>query len=238
MTRPRLPRKVEGLLEAMRRADSGDEQPINTWMATRYASLVGACERWAGDAELGERIAHRVVCAAYKRCRRGQGRGSELAWISRATELELLEVLRPGRYSECEPPDSLHDDTADPVAEAVRAEQCDAVRAAIQALPLKYRGAMYLRYILEAREAEVAAWMRDWVGVGSRQTHKMLGEGREMVQAVLQGKDPRRIWPLRYREIRRNSSSPPRFDAVWGEGPTQGPGRYTTTQRKTQCSPL
>jgi hypothetical protein len=82
---------------------------------------------------------------------------------------------------------------------------------------------MWLHYVVGATEAQIADWVRrEWTGVGRAETHRILGNGREMLKATLKGEDPQRRWPRRFSEkkSRWNAIPPPPFRGLmtWPPG--------------------
>lgn len=220
---PVFPRKVQGLVGAMERCAAGDEGALAEWMEEGYPHLLGACVRWSGDPELGQRLACGIVRAAFHHARTRPAPTHELAWlraVARRTYMELLRRDRPGG----EPlPGDPTDQVEDPSGVVEREDLRRAVQEVIDALPVKHRLPMHLRYVRGATEAEVAGWVWLWTGVGRQQTHRILRQGREMVELALRGGDPRMRWPQRFRVEGRWRRPPPPFPHRDGPMSSSGP---------------
>lgn len=200
---PRLPLKVEGLLDAMRRAIAGERAGLEVWMRDDYPILVRTLARWTRSGDLGERIALGIVEVVFRRCTEGIEVVAEREWMRKVAVLERYKLHRSDRPSDEFPvrEHALPEET--PLRDAERMEQRERVWRAIGALPARYRWPMRLRYLRGRSLAEVTTEVSSTRGVGQEEVRRLLKEGLKMLGAILRGEDPRQCWPRRYARKKR-----------------------------------
>lgn len=211
--RTELAERVVGLVGAMRSSVFGHGAALEHWWGRGWPALVLACNGRDRDPERAERVAMGVVEVVFRRCRGGARINCDGAWLAGVVAKERLKV-READHARWGP---LHEDLAgradDPMDEAIAAEELQRRWLAIAALPVKYRVLVSLREdpTLRWTEAEVAAYARTWTGVGPDAVHRILRDGRTIIDAILRGENPRRLWPRRYatEKDRWNRTPPP-----------------------------
>jgi len=204
----RLPKSVAGLLEAMRALLVGDSRPFDAWNRKGFPILRHVLKAWARGEDLGERLAYRIVREANRALSAGQEIRSELSWMATVAVRGRAEILTRERPIGDPLPDDVQAPAAEPIDELVREEDRERVRRAIEILPTNHRDALTLRYIIDLSEAELAARLKSWRGIGLPATRWLLKEGRDMVKLVLTGGDPRTAFPARYARDKKSPNNP------------------------------
>ncbi len=211
----RLPRHVGGLIDAMRAVVTrGDSRPLEVWDRQRFPVLRGAIEAWTGDALLADRLASRIVKAAWDAVKKGRDPKirAENAWMTVVARRTRTKIRRDDRPIGSPLPPDLRAPAPDPLDELIRREDHGRVRRAIALLPGRHGFAVTLRYLHEFAEAEVAAVFERSFGIRLEGTRQILKNAREMVKTALEGRDPRVEYPNRYaREKKSLKNSPPKY---------------------------
>jgi DNA-directed RNA polymerase specialized sigma24 family protein len=212
---PPLPLEVEGLLPALARARAGEEGALEEWHRARYPVLVRACARWARSRDLGERVAHRVLVAAWVASLRGAAVRRERAWLGKVALCERAKIRRLDRASglprsrELLPAGEPVSQEIDPSERMLRRDLAEHAMSLVGALPPPHREIATLQAASWTRP-QILALLRRWQPVGDDEFLRLVGISHAMLTAAGRGDDLRERWPGRF-DTKKNRwlTSPP-----------------------------
>jgi len=149
---------------ALARALAGGDEDAFQLLVDQQAPVVfRLCYRILGRREEAEDAAQEAFVLAYRALGTYRGDGPAAAWIAR---IATRECWRRAASSARRSATTMRlddamaatlPDTADPTRDAIAAEEADAVRSAVAALPDPYREVIALRYFGELSLADIAA---------------------------------------------------------------------------------
>lgn len=168
----------------LRRVAAGDERAVRDMVARKLPRLLCLATRLLGDRAEAEDVAQEAFVRLWRQAggwRSGEARFD--TWLHRVALNLCTDRLRKRReIYVAEPPESVD---PHPGAEAgiSAAQQLDAVKAAIDALPERQREAIVLQYYQELSNVDAAAVM----GIGVEALESLLARGRRALRASLTG---------------------------------------------------
>ena len=138
---------------------AGDRRAFEELVVRETPAVYRACLRILGSPADAEDVTQESFVAAYRSIRSYRGEGALRAWLLRiATRQAFRRLARRPRHADLAaiPEARVADHQADPGRRLVRAEQREAIRAAVAALPEPYREVVALRFFADLSLFEVA----------------------------------------------------------------------------------
>ena len=164
-------------------AAAGDRDAFRHIVETESPALYRICYRILGSAEEAEDAVQESFVIAYRALDTFRGEGPLGAWLARIAARHAFRRIARGRVTQpldlaAEQPASPTSD-ADPLGRAIAAEQNEAVRVAVAALPEPYREVVTLRFFAELSLAEIALATDRPLGTVKTHLHRGLARVRD-----------------------------------------------------------
>jgi RNA polymerase sigma-70 factor (ECF subfamily) len=177
-------RRIHADQAVMSAVATGDDRAFARLAAEETPRLLRfARSLLAGTAE-AEEVVQEALLRLWRQAGSWQPNGRVSTWLHQVTYRLCIDVIRRRQPSVAIDADSdIEDETPRPDAGLLRADDVQAVRAALAGLPERQRTALVLFHFQEMAQADAAAVM----GVGERAFESLLARGRRGLRDALSG---------------------------------------------------
>lgn len=152
-----------------------------------YTRVLGLCRHLLGDSAQAEDAAQEVFVRAYRGMHQYDPHQPFAAWVLSIARNHCIDLIRrrgrgPRLFADPEPELSyLEDESAGPLDTLIRSASGSEIRAAIAALPDRYRLPIVLAYYQDASYQEIA----DELNVTSNHVGVLLLRGKQLLRHAL-----------------------------------------------------
>jgi RNA polymerase sigma-70 factor (ECF subfamily) len=169
-------------------AVAGDRDAFRQIVESESAQLYRICHRILGSVGEAEDAVQETFVIAFRALDTYRGDGPIGAWLARIAARHAFRRLARGPYPQsldsAEEPVSAAPES-DPLGRTLAAEQNEAVRLAVAALPEPYREVVTLRFFAELSLSEIAVATNRPLGTVKTHLHRGLARVRESLAAEM-----------------------------------------------------